>query len=130
MRRGKWAVGTVVSLSLLGPGVRLGVAGQVTATWDQAMDCAVITGWELRVAPITLAQPNPVALSATLGASIANTGTPTCGLAMAKTVTVPGVGAYRFWMRALAGAVASADSGSVDASIPLGKPSGLHVAGF
>lgn len=96
--------------------------GPVAVTWDQASDCPAVTGWELLQAPITTAQPNPPVGSATLGASIANTGTPPCGLAMVKTVTVTGIGPTRFWLRGVAGTVKSADSNSVDASLPFAKP--------
>lgn len=103
--------------------------GQVNLTWDQASDCSIVTGWEVLVAPITTANPNPQPTAATIGVSIANTGTPPCGLAMTKTATVTaGVGPTRFWLRAVdGGSVKSKESNAVDASLPLGKPSGLTV---
>ena len=102
--------------------------GPVAVTWDQAADCASVSGWELLQAPITTANPNPQPTAATIGASIQNSGTPPCGLAMTKTVTLAGVGLSRFWIRAVAGTVKSGESNSVDASLPLARPAGLSVA--
>lgn len=101
--------------------------GDVKLTWDQASDCSVVTGWELLVAPITQQQPNPQPVDAQIGVSIPK-GQPPCGLAMQKTATITsGVGPQRFWIRAVAGATKSGESGNVDASMPLGKPSGFQL---
>lgn len=102
-------------------------AGTVDVKWNQTADCTAITGWELLVAPITTAQPNPPVTSATVGVSIPTTGL-TCGLNMQKLgQAVNGVGQTRFWMRAVAGTTRSAESNSVDVSVPLAPPSGLQV---
>ncbi len=106
--------------------------GPVALTWSQASDCGEVTGWELLVAPITTANPNPSPTSATVGVSFANSGAP-CGLNMTRTVTVTsGVGPQRFWLKAYTPGAGGARfysdvSNSADASMPLGKPSGLTV---
>lgn len=111
-----WGAGTAIA------------GGPTVVTWDQGADCASIGGWELLVAPITSAQPNPQPTAAAVGVTIANTGTPPCGLAMTRTVNVAGVGPTRFWLRAVAGATKSKESNAVDASLPLAAPAGLSVA--
>lgn len=103
--------------------------GQATVRWDQGADCGQVVGWELLQAPVTATGPTPVPSMATVGASIPNDGTPACGMAMQQTVTLVGIGPQRFWLRAVgANGVKSAESGSVDASLPLARPSGLSLA--
>lgn len=119
-------------LGMLAMGVltNVGVAlagGPVALTWNQASDCSEVTGWELLVAPITTANPNPQPTAAVVGVSFAND-QPPCGLNMTRTVNVAsGVGPQRFWLRALAGAVKSDVSNAVNASMPLSKPTGLQL---
>lgn len=111
-----WGAGTAIA------------GGPTVVTWDQGADCGLVTGWELLVSPITAAQPNPQPSAAPVGVTIANSGTPPCGLAMTRTVNVAGVGPSRFWLRAVAGPTKSGESNSVDASLPLARPAGLSVA--
>lgn len=120
-----FGIGVVLTVAF-GAGVAH-AGGGATVTWDQGADCSSVTGWELLAAPITTAQPNPQPTAAAIGASIQNTGTPPCGLAMSKAVTLSGVGPTRFWIRAVAGATKSGESNSVDVSLPLAKPAGLTV---
>lgn len=115
-------LGALTSLVLLYP-TPVWAGGPVVVTWDQAADCASVTGWELLVAPVTTVNPNPLPSAATLGATIANTGTPACGMAMVKTATITsGVGPQRFWIRAVGGAIKSVESNSVDASLSFTAP--------
>lgn len=101
--------------------------GDVQVRWDQASDCSVVTGWELLVAPVTTQQPNPQPSDAVVGVSIPK-GTPACGLAMQKTVTVTaGVGPQRFWLQAVAGTTKSGVSNAANASLPLAPPGQLTV---
>lgn len=120
---GMFAMGILTNL-----GIGLAHAGgPVALTWNQATDCAEVTGWELLVAPVTTANPNPQPTSAVAGVSFAND-QPPCGLSMSRTVNVAsGVGPQRFWLRAVAGTTKSDVSNAVNASMPLGKPSGLTV---
>lgn len=121
-----FTVGFTVACALLSASIAY-AGGPVALTWNQASDCSEVTGWELLVAPITTANPNPQPTAAVVGVSFAND-QPPCGLNMTRTVTVAsGVGPQRFWLRALAGAVRSDVSNAVTASLPLGKPSGLTV---
>lgn len=115
-----------IGLSWLIVGLVL-AGGPVAVTWDQGQDCGVVTGWELLQASVTTSQPNPQPTSAVIGVSIPNTGTPPCGLAMTKTVTVSGIGPTRFWLRAVATAGKSGTSNQVDAALPFAAPSGLTV---
>lgn len=118
------AVGAFLCVALLA----VATAGTVDVRWNQASDCAAITGWEVMVAPVTAANPNPSFTSATVGVSIPTTGL-TCGLNMQKTnLALNAVGQTRFWLRAVAGTQRSSESNSVDVSVPLGPPSGLTVS--
>jgi hypothetical protein len=114
----------LLGLSLLAKTVLAG--GPVALTWNQATDCPSVVGWELLVAPISTANPNPPVTTASVGVSFANN-VPPCGLSMSRTVNVSGVGQQRFWLRAVATASKSSESNSIDASLPLGKPDGLTV---
>lgn len=120
--------GFVLGASTCGTVTKAMAGGPTVVSWDQGADCASITGWELVQAPITTAQPNPQPTAGSIGASIANTGTPPCGLAMTRTVTLAGVGPTRFWIRAVAGATKSIESNSADAALPLASPGQLRVA--
>lgn len=121
-----FTVGFTVACVLVSASVAF-AGGPVALTWNQASDCSEVTGWELLVAPVTTANPNPQPTSAVVGVSFAND-QPPCGLNMTRTVNVSGVGPQRFWLRALAGSIRSDVSNAVDRSMPLGKPSGLVVA--
>lgn len=121
-----WAfvAGIAVAAVVFAAGVAF-AGGPTMITWDQGSDCAAVTGWELVSVPITTSNPNPQPTGAGLSVPKDASG---CGLAMSRTVTTTGVGPTRFWLRAVAGATKSAESNSVDASLPLGKPTGLTVA--
>ena len=101
--------------------------GPTVVSWDQASDCASVQGWELLQAPITAANPNPQPTAAVVGVTIQNSGTPPCGLAMTRTVTLNGAGPTRFWLRAVAGAQRSVESNAVGAVLPLAPPTSLSV---
>lgn len=119
---------TVLAFVLFYPTCVL-AGGAVDVTWSQSADCAIVTGWDVLIAPITTQQPNPQPTAAAIGVSIANTGTPACGLNMQKRVTVSdGVGPTRFWIRAVAPQAFSKPSNPADASVPLAPPAGLSIA--
>lgn len=122
---GGLAAGALVALLTL----TVANAGTVDVKWNQTADCQVVSGWELLMAPITTANPNPPVTSAAVGVSIPTTGL-VCGMNMQKLgQAVNGVGQTRFWLRAVAiGGAKSAESNSVDVSVPLGPPSGLTVS--
>jgi len=128
-RPGPWKMSLALAIGFALASSIADAGGTLALTWDQASDCASITGWELLVAPITAANPTPAPTSAIVRASIANTGAPTCGLAMTTRVTLTtGTGPQRFWLRAVAGADRSAESNTVDLSLPLARPSNLHLS--
>lgn len=96
-------------------------SGPMKVTFDQANDCAVITGWQVEFESTVTAGAVPGSKS--IGVSIPNTAPLVCGSGILQTIPVSTVGLTRFWVQAVAaGGITSAFSNSIDVAVPFLPP--------